>query len=256
MIAIDNISLNLGKQTILHNVNAQLDNGKVTVVLGQNGAGKSTFLKCITRHHTPHTGFIQLDGALLQEYSLLHLACKRAVLSQSNPVNFPFTAQEIVAMGRNPHTNGTAKSNQTMVDQVLHYVDATHLKERVFPSLSGGEQQRIQLARVLVQLWDQENAYLLLDEPTAALDLKHQHLILQSISNIAHTRNFVVCIVMHDLHLATQYADQIILLKHGQLFASGATESTMTAANIQATFDVSAALAMQHLSSASFQRAD
>ena len=247
VITIYNLGVTLGNTRILHGISTTLSNGSVTVVLGQNGAGKSTLFKCLSRHITPHCGHITLCGKPLDSYSLVDLARRRAVLSQTNPVNFPFNAEEIVAMGRSPHASISGHSHSSIVSQALELVDAGHLKQRIVPTLSGGEQQRIQLARVLAQLWDQNNAYLFLDEPTAALDLKHQHLILQCLSTLAHKHGFMVCIIMHDLHLAAQYADCIILLKQGQLLACGEALSVLTTTNLQTTFDISRSLASQYL---------
>ena len=155
------------------------------------------------------TGRIVLDGTPLDAYSLAALSRKRAVLSQSSFVNFPFSVLEIVMMGRSPYIGSQATgSDAVVIREVLENVDAWHLQQRIFPTLSGGERQRVHLARVLAQMWDRQHTYLFLDEPTTALDLKHQHQILRLTRRIAQERNMAVCLILHDLNLAMQYADQ------------------------------------------------
>ena len=241
MIDAKNLSVKLGGNDILQNVSAQIKCGNITAILGPNGAGKSTLLKCLTGWQKTDAGTIMLDGKPISDYSLFDLSLKRAVLSQSNPINFPFTALEIVMMGRNPYTNNnTARKDYDVVLEALGYMDAAHLKERIFPTLSGGEQQRVHLARILAQLWDEEYAYLFLDEPTSALDLKHQHQLLRLLSSLAKEKHFALCVIMHDLNLAMRYAHQVILLKEGKLFASGVTNQILCAEHIEDVFQIPA----------------
>lgn len=237
MIIAENLSVRIAEKHILEDVSVQIENGKVTAILGPNGAGKSTLLKCLTGSQNANSGTIELDGKRLDDYSLSDLSTKRAVLSQSNPISFPFTVLEIVMMGRNPYA-GSSNEDHEIALEALECVDAIHLKDRIFPTLSGGEQQRVQLARVLAQLWEQENAYLFLDEPTSALDLKHQHQLLSLVSRLAEDKHFAVCIIMHDLNLAMRYADHVILLKDGKLFAAGSTATTLNKGTIEEVFEV------------------
>ena len=237
MIEAKNISVSIGKKHILEDISVQIENGKVTAILGPNGAGKSTLLKCLTGSQNANSGTIELDGKRLNDYSLNDLSTKRAVLSQSNPISFPFTALEIVMMGRNPYASSSNEDHEIAL-KALESVHAIHLKGWVFPTLSGGEQQRVQLARVLAQLWEQENAYLFLDEPTSALDLKHQHQLLSFVSKLSEEKHFAVCIIMHDLNLAMRYANHVILLKDGKLFAEGNTATTLNKGIIEEVFEV------------------
>jgi len=241
MITAENINYKIGDTIILDAVSAQIENGKITAILGPNGAGKSTLLKCLTGSYHPNAGVIKLDDKPLAHYSLDRLSRKRAVLSQSNPINFPFTVFEIVMMGRNPYVKNNSAPNDMEVSlAALESVDALHLKERIFPTLSGGEQQRVQLARVLAQLWEQENAYLFLDEPTSALDLKHQHQFLSLVCQLAQDKQFAICIILHDLALAMRYTDHVLLLKNGKLFAAGKPLEVIHAKNIENVFEVPA----------------
>lgn len=243
-LTTENLCVRIGTAEILKNVNIAIESGKVTAILGPNGAGKSTLLRCLTRAQEASSGTITFDGAPLDSYRLDDLAKKRAVLSQATPITFPFSVTEIVMMGRNPHHTGHKDAD--IIDQTLNAVDALSLKHRLFPTLSGGEQQRVQIARVLAQLWSQDHACLILDEPTSALDLKHQHKILTLVADLAKSKNFSVCTSLHDLTLARRYSDQVILLKNGQLFTAGDTTITLNSTTIAAVFDIPTDLALSY----------
>lgn len=239
MIEAKNISYSVGSAKILDGVDATIKLGNITAILGPNGAGKTTLMKCLAVSCQPDSGVINLEGSSISDYSLKALAKKRAVLSQSNPISFPFTAFEIVMMGRNPYVIGeNYVEDVNIVREVLESVDAWHLKDRIFPTLSGGEQQRVHLARVLAQLWGQENAYLFLDEPTSAVDLKHQHQIFDLASKMAKERNLAICVIMHDLNLVLRYADYAILMREGRIHASGRIRDVLTVENVMGVFEV------------------
>jgi iron complex transport system ATP-binding protein len=176
---------------------------------------------------------------LINQYPLQELATKRAVLSQSSVINFPFTVMEIVLMGRNPYSSENNKFKDVEIAQeALKSVDAYQLKDRIYPTLSGGEQQRVQLARVFAQLWEQKNAYMFLDEPTSALDLKHQHQVLTLIRNLSERLQLTVCIVIHDLSLARFYSDNVILIKNSSDVIMDKSYIALTRKNISNVFDV------------------
>ena len=239
MIEAKNLSVTIGAKKILDRVSAKIEAGKVTAILGPNGAGKSTLLKSLTGSQKIARGTVTLHGKPLHDYSLSALSRKRAVLSQSNPISFPFTAREIVMMGRHPYeATSTASHDHEIVLETLKCVDALHLENRVFLTLSGGEQQRVQLARVLAQLWKKKNAYLFFDEPTSALDLKHQHQLLSLVSKLAKEDRFAVCLIIHDLNLAMGYADKVILLKDGKVLATGKTRTALNVDSIEKAFEV------------------
>lgn len=239
MIEIKNGSYSIGNKTILKNINLTIAQGEVLVILGPNGAGKSTLLKNLTGSLTPDIGQVFFKNRPIQDYSIQELSKLRAVLSQSTPINFPFTSWEIVMMGRSPHLlDHETPTDHKIASDVLQTLDAFHLKDRIFSTLSGGEQQRIQFARVLAQIWDQENACLFLDEPIASLDLKHQFNILELTRDLSRTRKYAVCIVLHDMNMAKYYADRAILLKAGKTFACGEVENVLSTENITNVFDI------------------
>lgn len=240
MIIAKNVSLSVSNKLILDNISVQIPAAKITAILGPNGAGKSTLLKCLTGGKQYDSGNISLNGKAIDGYSLESLSRLRAVLSQGPSVDFSFTALEIVKMGRNPYINQSSpEEDDDIAYQTLEMVDALALTERIFPTLSGGEKQRVQLARVVAQLWGVKDAYLFLDEPTSALDLKHQHQVLKFVKGLAKNSGMTIIIVLHDLNLALRYADHIVLLKEGRLFASDETDKVLTAQNIESVFDVS-----------------
>lgn len=244
MMEARNIGVEADGHPILKKVCARLQTGEVSVILGPNGAGKSTLLRCLTGALRPHTGEVVLDGRPLSDYGLVDLAKRRAVLSQSAAVTFPFTVDEIVQMGRNPHiTKHPGARDLQIIDRILNKVDAYPLKRRVFPTLSGGEQQRVQLARVLAQIWEEEQAYLFLDEPTAALDLKHQHKVLQLVKNMAAEKGWAVVMVLHDLRLAKMYGDHALLMKDGEVVLRDTTAKALVAPNITDIFEIPPELA-------------
>lgn len=180
-----------------------------------------------------------MENRFLHEWNYHNLARKRAVLSQKTTLNFPFTALEVTLLGRNPHIIGTESEKDLKIAyQALELVEAAHLAEQPFPTLSGGEQQRVQLARVLAQIWDDagDGRYLLLDEPTSSLDLAHQHLTLKIARQLAR-ENTGVLVVLHDLNLAAHYADKIYLMKNGEIFRTGTPSDVLTADNIKSVFD-------------------
>ena len=244
MMAARNVHVRVGGKSILTDVSVSVRPGEVSTLLGPNGAGKSTLLRCLSGVVRPDRGDVVLDGRPLADYSLTGLARRRAVLSQSNPVNFPFTAYEIVMMGRNPYFSRHCGANdRRIVGQVLRRVDADSLKDRVFQELSGGEQQRVQVARVLAQVWETERPYLFMDEPTVALDLKHQHQTLQLVRVLAEEKGWAVIIVIHDLHLAKRYGDNAVFMKHGRIYDHGAVFTILNPENVAEVFEIPRRLA-------------
>ena len=239
MIAAKNINYSVSDTPILDDVSVLLKPGTVTAILGPNGAGKSSLLKCLSGTLAPCNGDVYLDGASLQSYPLLDLSRRRGVLSQTTALNFPFTVLELVMMGRHPYINSReSKDDKQVVQWALESVDAWSLKDRVFPTLSGGEQQRVQLARVLGQVWGQQQACLFLDEPTAALDLKYQHQVFQLIGQLSEDYGLTVCVILHDPQLARRYCDQAILMKQGRIFTSGPIAKVLEPENIEHVYEV------------------
>ncbi|WP_328400935.1 heme ABC transporter ATP-binding protein [Nocardia sp. NBC_00403] len=213
-----------GSRRVLEAVNFEVVAGQVVALVGPNGAGKSTLLAALAGELAPAEGAVELDGRSLAHWSALDMARRRAVLPQSHTVGFPFTAREVVAMGRAPwvRTRLRALDNEKIA-AAMAATDVEHLAARSFPTLSGGERARVALARVLAQ----DTATLLLDEPTAALDLGHQEAVL----NLATTRadeGAAVVVVLHDLGIAAAYADRVAVLESGRVAADGPPRAVLT----------------------------
>ena len=241
-----NLGFARGGKTILHDVGVEVRPGEVLAVLGPNGSGKSTLMHLLAGTEKPDHGSVFLDDIPLARLSPLQQAQKRAVLQQSSQVSFPFTVEEIVLLGRTPHITGAERPvDYDIMRKALAAVQAEELMGRRFPTLSGGEQQRVQFARVLAQLWEVEGGYLLLDEPTSALDPKYQHGILRHAKSLA-VKGMGVCAVLHDLQLASLYADKVLLLKEGRVVAYGPVAEVLTETQVSELFEVPVKAVEQH----------
>lgn len=210
----------LGSRRIIHDVSMTLTSGELVAIIGPNGAGKSTLLRLLTGYLSPDCGECRLLDRPLELWEALQLAKVRAVMRQHSNLAFPFSVEEVIAMGRAPHGK---RDLQAVLQQVMQQTDCLSLAARDYRQLSGGEQQRVQLARVLAQLWQPEPAprWLFLDEPTSALDLYHQQHTLRLLRSLTRQQPLAVCCVLHDLNLAALYADRILLMHQGCLVASG-----------------------------------
>lgn len=245
MFEARNVNFSVGRKAILADASLTIFPGEVVALVGANGAGKSTLLKAMCGDVKISGGTISLDSRSISDWSYHDLARRRAVLSQAVNFTFPFTAREVALLGRNPHVTGSESvRDNEIVDEALAAVEADHYADQLFPTLSGGEEQRVQLARVLAQIWDEPvggNRYLLLDEPTSSLDLAHQHLTLRMARKFAH-ENTGVLVVLHDLNLAARYADRICLMKSGSVCDTGTPAEILTAANVRKAFDFDVAI--------------
>lgn len=228
-LRIENIGVLIGERWLLRNISLRVDPGEIVAIVGPNGAGKSTLLSVVAGDLEPESGRVLLDDKPVLDYTPKELALRRAVLPQQAVIQFAFTAREIVQMGRSPR--GT-EDDDLVVNTSMQKVDADYIASRVFPSLSVGEQSRVSLARVLAQ----EAPLLLLDEPTAALDLKHQLLVTRIARDLAD-QGATIIVILHDLNLAATSADRLLLLKDGHLMADGPPWETLNEGMVEAVFD-------------------
>ncbi|VVD86966.1 hemin ABC transporter ATP-binding subunit [Pandoraea capi] len=238
---------------VLDGLSLDIRPGELLVLLGRNGAGKSTLLKALAGEPLPPrthmSGAITLNGALLSQYTTSALARLRAVLPQTAQLSFPFSALEIVTMGRLPFPKAKSgksgvqgRSDEKIAMLAMEQAGALSLMDRDVMTLSGGEWARVQFARVLAQLWPDDNAtapsvprYLLLDEPTAALDLAHQHHLLSLTRELAKSWGFGAMAIVHDVNLAARHADRMALLADGRILATGTPREVMRADLIETT---------------------
>ena len=231
------ISVAKPKKHIVYNASIHVDEGEFVGLLGPNGSGKSTLLKTIYRTMKRDDGDIDLDGKPLDSLTLKESALMMSVVTQHNYYNFDFKVEEVVMMGRTPHKGKMEMDNEEdreIVLEALKKVNMLEFKDRNFSSLSGGEQQRIILARALAQ----DTPILVLDEPTNHLDVKYQLEVLDIVRSIGCT---ALC-ALHDLNLAAQYCDRIYLLVDGHIVAEGTPEEVITEDMIFQTYGVRASV--------------
>ncbi|MEM8691936.1 MAG: heme ABC transporter ATP-binding protein [Pseudomonadota bacterium] len=235
MIAATNITLRYGRNTVLDDLSFQADPGQFTAIVGPNGSGKTSLLKALTGE-MPIDGKVSVSGCDIAATPAWHLATLRAVLPQATVLSFPFQALEVVRLGQARNT----MRDGTLPHQALARVGLSGYEHRFYQELSGGEQQRVQLARVLCQVWTPvENGtprWLLLDEPVSSLDIGHQLEIMQIARDYANAGGGVIA-VMHDLNLSAMFADRVVLMKSGAILADGTASNVLTDQNVSQTYE-------------------
>lgn len=234
-IKVDDLNITLEKNNILKDINIEVDNKEVVGIIGPNGSGKSTLLKCIYRVLKPNDGAILLDNIDIKDMSVKESSKRLAVLSQHNNYNFDFTVKDIVLMGRSPHKKFMERDNKNDYDianEALKKVDMFEFKDRSFQSLSGGEQQRVILARALAQ----QPQCLILDEPTNHLDIKYQLQLMRIVKGLG----IEVIAAIHDLNIAAMYCDKIYVLKDGEVIKYGKPKDILTQELIKYVYEVDA----------------
>ena len=241
MLHVDSISYQVNGRYLLKDISFSLRAGEMVAILGANGAGKSTLLRLLSGEKEPCSGQVVLDGKPLGAYSRKELSEKRAMLLQQNSVSLDFTVQEVVMMGRYGHGGGNNAADHLAVEETMDICGLTHLSERSMLTLSGGEQQRVHLARVLAQLWNVQRAVLLLDEPIASMDMQFQHQTL-AIALALTKKGFTVVTVLHDVNLAAQYADRIIMLKGGKKWWDGTPAYVLNPQHLFTAFSIHASV--------------
>jgi iron complex transport system ATP-binding protein len=226
------LGVRIGARTLLNDVSVDIPAGRLTAILGPNGAGKSTLLAVLSGLRSPSTGQVRLGDHALASVPPADLARQRAVMQQESAVAFAFNTREVVELGRYPHRRGVGARDEEIVDLAMQATGVADLAGRVFQTLSGGEKARAQLARALAQIWEPLDGgtarWLLLDEPTAALDLAHQHQTLRLAREWAHAHGVGVVVVLHDLNLALRYADDALVLSESSLRVHGPAAAVLT----------------------------
>lgn len=235
MLKATKVHFCIRQRPIVDEVTLELHPGEIMAILGPNGAGKSTFFKLLSGEIKCKHGSVGYNGNNIRKLKSKELAEVRAVMPQHSQVNFPFTAQEVVELGL---ISCRSKYPSKLIAEVMELTNTTHLKDQVFNHLSGGEKQRVQLARVLVQIWEPKPfpRYLLLDEPTSSLDIAQQHAVLKVLQSLK-SRNIGVLVILHELNLAAQYADKIALLKNGVIAKIGKVAEVLEEEILAHVFD-------------------
>lgn len=243
MILVQDIGWRAGGEWRLREMNFEIKKGRVLAIVGPNGAGKSSLLKILSGEMRSNTGSILFQNKPLEDWSVHELARKRAVLPQFSTLSFSYEVWEVVILGRAPWRETSSKEqNLAIAWEAMRVVDIADLAARDYATLSGGEKQRVHLARVLAQLWpihDQVDGALFLDEPTSSLDLAQQHRVLQLAQRWARMGAAVVT-VLHDLNLALNYADEALILKKGIFHTLASCREALSPQSVYEVFEVRA----------------
>ncbi|MGD8993058.1 MAG: ABC transporter ATP-binding protein [Desulfobacterales bacterium] len=233
---VNNLRYAYGSQPVLQSLSFSIARGEIFIIIGPNGAGKTTLIKLMAGIIKRQSGQIDVLQKSIGRYSQKKLAQVLAYVPQGLPVGFPFTAQETVLLGRAPHQQvlGLASEDDLkIVQQTMTFTEVDHLARRKLDQLSGGEQQRVLIARALCQ----QPKVMLLDEPTASLDLSHQIRIMDLMEKLKAERGVTVVMVSHDVNLAAMYADRLLLLKAGQIVRMGTPSGVLNLKTLEETYN-------------------
>lgn len=235
-LALHQAGVEIEKRWLMQDASLMLQPGQLTVLMGPNGAGKTTVLRLLGGLWQPTVGKVTLNGRELSRFQHREVAQQIAFVPQSTHINFPFTTKEIVKMGRHPYIGRWQREtvqDERCVEEAMKRTDVIHLAHRLVTQLSGGERQRVVIARSLAT---QANI-ILLDEPTANLDIAHALGLLQLLKELTQEGK-TVALSTHDMSLAKRYADQVVLVHQGRIFASGTSATVLTEENIWKVFGV------------------
>jgi iron complex transport system ATP-binding protein len=239
MIELQDITFSYDAARVIDGVTFSIDDGEFVGVIGPNGSGKTTLLKLLSKVLRPHSGTIKIKGKDISRISSRELARTIAVVPQESNVLFPFTVREIVLMGRYPHLSALSfehRQDIDIADETMRTTDVAQFADRLITEVSGGEKQRVIIARALAQ----QPAAMLLDEPTAFLDIRHQIDVHELLKSLNEKRRMTILCISHDLNLAARYCKRLILLDHGRVAADGSPTDVLTPDNILRVFGVNA----------------
>lgn len=238
-IMLKGMKFSYSSVSVLNDICLNISGPQMVSILGPNGVGKSTLIHCINKILTPTGGTVLLDNKDVNEYSLKDMAKKVGYVPYASSDTFPLTVVDTVLLGRHPHANWkTSDEDLQIVYDTLKKLDIEDLAVRYFNELSAGQHQKVMLARGLVQKPD----VLLLDEPTANLDVKHQLGISRLLKKLSHEDNILVIMISHDLNIAAKYSDAIILMHDGRIYDVGSPEKVITAENIEKVYGVKSSI--------------
>jgi iron complex transport system ATP-binding protein len=238
VIVAESVARVAGRRRLVDGISASFEPGKLHVIVGANGAGKSTLLRVLSRQLEASEGRVLYGGRQASDIALDALARVRAILSQSVSIAFPLAVREVVQMGRYPHFTGRPGARDVSIcDEVMRFFDVHALADRDYRSLSGGEQQRVQFARVLSQVWDPGPRYLFLDEPVTFLDVAHQFDFMRKLRSLL-APDLVAVAVLHDLNLVAQFADRVLMLKDGRALVDGSVDEVLAPEHVAACFGI------------------
>ncbi|MCL1970645.1 MAG: ABC transporter ATP-binding protein [Candidatus Bathyarchaeota archaeon] len=242
-LTVNNLSFSYANVSILKNIDLAVGLGELVSIVGPNGSGKSTLLKCINHILKTRQNSILIDGRDTSKFDIKELSKLMGYVPQTSISAFPFTVFDVVMMGRKPYIHWSiGERDNEIVAQMLEFLGIGHLAMRQFPELSGGEQQKVIIARALAQ----QSQFLLLDEPTSSLDIKHQLEILCILTGLTQSKERAVIVTMHDLNLASRFSDHMIMLKKGAIYARGKPEDVLTAQSIEDVYGIKADVSLSN----------
>jgi iron complex transport system ATP-binding protein len=237
MLEVKSLYFRYNGHDVLHNVSLRIQPGEVLALIGPNGAGKSTLIRTISGVLAARQGSVTVDGREVSRLAPMQRARYMAVVPQARQLPGAFSVYQTVALGRTPYLGWlgkTGKSDDLAVQRALEQTQLAHLAERMVGSLSGGEQQRVLLARALAQ----ETPLLLMDEPTTHLDLEHQTVLLNLVRGLAVKKGLAVLAALHDLNLASLYSDRVALIADGRIQAIGVPQQVLTGDQLSQVYHV------------------
>lgn len=237
MIHVSDLMFSYGADEVLHQIAFDVHKGGFVSIIGPNGSGKTTLLKNLCKLLKPDSGHIEIDKNLIKSYKPKHLAQKMAVVHQGTESTFDFNVGEVVLMGRYPYLSkfqSESVHDMQIAENAMIQTEIMHLKDKSLQSISGGERQRVMIARALAQ----EPNLLLLDEPISHLDIKYQMEILKLCKNLNADRALTILTTLHDINLASRFSDTIIMMKAGKIKFIGKPSEVITAENIKDVYDV------------------
>jgi iron complex transport system ATP-binding protein len=239
MLTASNITYQIRDKILVNQVSATFHPGKLHLIIGPNGAGKSTFVKVLSHQLQPNSGTVVYGDKNVDAIAIEALAKIRAVLSQNIELAFPLTVTEVVMMGRYPHFQiAPFEIDKQACEEAMRFFEVLEFSDRNYLTLSGGEKQRVQFARVMAQIWfpkERHCRYLLLDEPLTFLDIRYQFHFMHKLLELRHP-DLVIIGVVHDLNLVSKFADEVVLLSEGKLLASGDKDAVLTREHIKQAY--------------------
>lgn len=241
LIEVENLKFGYGKQLVLNGVSFNVKKGEFISIIGPNGSGKSTLLKILNNLYNPCEGKIFIDGNDIKSFKKRDLAKKMGLVLQDTNIDYEFTVEDIVLMGRHPHKGRWEKEDANdykIVNESLEMTDTTYLKDRIITEVSGGERQRVMIAKALAQ----KPSIILLDEPTSHLDINHQVEILKLLKRMNKENGTTIILVIHDINLGIRYSDKVILLNEGKIVEMGDAEKVITKENVEMTYNINVAI--------------
>lgn len=234
MIEIKNINQSYGQKQVLYNVSLNIEENKITGLIGANGAGKSTLLSVISRLLEPSSGTICLDGKNIKDINSNEIAKQIAVLRQTNNISLKLTVEELIEFGRFPHSKGRlTKEDKDKVEEVIKYMNLEKIRNSYIDELSGGQKQRAYIAMILAQ----DTKYIFLDEPLNNLDMRYAVEMMTTLENLVKDYNKTIVIVMHDINIASAFCDHIVAMKDGRIVSEGKTDDIIEKDILDNVFD-------------------